>query len=414
MHLLGSTFCCEVPDEWREIKQPGYVVAAAPSSSLGFTPNVVLRESIVEGRPDALAAISQANLRSVAEVPGTVVVHVEAVERHGEEHRRIWMLTPVAPEEIHGNILCLLIVQDLVVTDGAIAELTLTLPLIEWTPGDHHQAILDTLRALPPAERNAPATTSTIPEVTLDEWATARDGAPREDLSVLTPPNLMLQAEPLVLSDATATTFFAHAEQRVFTPVTGQVRDELAAAGLVEQDGSPTGAGFWYIDHLLSGAGWNITVATPTPHVFRFWVTDATTIFTAPHPDEDGATLLAYCPSNDLFRILLGWVTATPAWPMDVHLELSGQQLQDKLERDTLTFTGSDDAAEFAKHPWTLLSLRNSADETFLNWIHTSSRGQAAAWFEPTLRNANDLITVRQHIDAPLWLQLMSTIAENQ
>ncbi|MDO5065946.1 MAG: hypothetical protein Q4D96_01535 [Propionibacteriaceae bacterium] len=413
MHLVGSTFHCEVPDGWQEVRELGCVIATAPTPLLGFTPNVVLRESVIKQRPDALAAISQATLSATAELPGALVLQVEAVERDGVEHRRIWMLTPVTPEELHGNILSLLSVQDLVVTDGVIAELTLTVPFIEWSPNNQHQKIIDSLQALPLGKRATPPTTATVPEVALDEWATARDGAPREDLSVVSSPGLILQAEPLVLSDEAAKVFFTHAGQRVFTPVTGQVKDELAAAGLVEQDGSPSGAGFWYIDHLLSGTGWTVTVAAPKPWKLRFWVTNSTTIFTAANPEQTGTSLLFYCPSNDLFRILLGWVGTAPAWPLDVQLELRPEQLQVKLERDQVTFTPDGDAAEFASQPWTLLSLASSREETLLNWIHTPKRGAATTWYESSLRNPDDLISVRQHDDAALWLQLTATIAEN-
>ena len=41
------------------------MIGTAPAALTGFTPNVVLRESQVEERPDTLAAISQANLRGV-------------------------------------------------------------------------------------------------------------------------------------------------------------------------------------------------------------------------------------------------------------------------------------------------------------------------------------------------------------
>lgn len=413
MQLVGSAFCCEVPDGWREVREPGCVIAVAPASSLGFTPNVVLRESVIEPRPDALAAISQANLRSTTDHPGTLVIQVEALHLHGVEHRRTWLLSPVTPEELHGNILCLLSIQDLTITDGVIAELTLTLPLVTWAPGDHHQMILDTLQALPPAEQQTPPTTATIPEVTLDEWATTRDGAPREDLTVVSPPELVLQGDPLVLSHDATHTFFTHAAQRIFTPVTGAVKDELTTAGLLEPDGSPSPAGYWYIDHLLSGTGWTITAATPRSREFRFWITDSTTLFTTPNPDQDDTTLLAYCPTNDLFRILLAWTNTTPAWPLDVQLELSPEQLQDKLERDQVTFTPSGDAAEFANQPWTLLSLTDSSSRTALNWIHTPTRGQATTWYEPTLRNTSDLLTIHRPSDGTFWLSLTKIITEN-
>lgn len=411
MQLLGSAFHFQVPDGWQEAREPGCVIAAAPVPLLGFTPNVVLRESVVQERPDALAAISQANLRSFSEVPGSLVLQVEALQRLGVEHRRIWMLTPATPEELHGNILCLLSIQELVISAGVIAELTLTLPFVEWAPGDQHQAILETLQLLPPAEQKAPPTTANMPEAVLDEWATARYGAAREDLSVVALPHLILQAEPLVLSDEAVTVFFTNAE-RGFTPVTGHVKDELFAADLVEQDGALSPAGFWYLDHVLSGKGWNVTAAAQEPREFRFWLTNATTIFTAPHPEQTGKKLLGYCPSNDLFRILLAWLGATPAWPMDVNLKLSLKQMQTKAEQNQVTFACSGDGEEFANQHWTVCSLTSSG-KTYLIWINTQSRGSAVAWADPSLLNFRNLISVHQQKDMPLWLHLISMIAEN-
>ena len=47
--------------------------------------------SQVDGRPDTLAAISQANLRGVRDgIPGTLVLQVDPLQQHGVEQRRIW------------------------------------------------------------------------------------------------------------------------------------------------------------------------------------------------------------------------------------------------------------------------------------------------------------------------------------
>ena len=198
------------------------------------------------------------------------MVRVEAVRCHGVEHRRIWTLSPVTNEEIHGNILCILGIQELAVVDGVVAELTVTLPLVEWSPGDQHEAVVDSLAAMPVAERTSPPMESNVPPVVLDEWTTAHDGAPREDLSVIKPPALVLQAEPIVLSDEASTVFLNGARTRVFPTVTGGVRKELADAELVDDDGNLSSVGFWYVDHVLSGEAWKIRVAGPKVTKFRF------------------------------------------------------------------------------------------------------------------------------------------------
>ena len=412
MHLLGSTFFCEVPDGWAEVREPGCVIATAPASVLGFTPNAVLRESRVEGRPDTLAAISQANLRAFGkEAPGTLVVRVEAVRCRGVEHRRIWTLSPVTNEEIHGNILCLLSIQELAVVDGVVAELTVTLPLVGWSPGDQHETIVESLAAMPVAERTAPPTESNIPPVVLDEWATTYDGAPREDLSVIKPPVLVLQAEPIVLSDEASTIFLNSARTRVFPPVTGEVRKELAAAELVDDDGNLSSAGFWYVDHVLSGEAWKIRVADPKVTEFRFWMTDSTTMFVVPHPELEGRKFLGYCPSNDLFRLLLAWVEAFPSWPFDMHLELSRAELQAKLEQNVTPGLHVGGVGEFVEQRWTYISLSDGFDEPVLNWVHTHTRGDAVSWVNPSLRNIRRLISIQQDHDDPFWLRLVGTIA---
>ena len=416
MELVGSTFSCEVPDDWQETRQPGCVIAAAPTGELGFTPNVVLRESRIEQRPDTLAAISQANLRGVAEAsPGTMVIQVESLTRHGVEHRRLWLLTPVLPEGTQGISLCLLTIQELVVLDQVVAELTLTMPFVEWRPGHPYQDILGSLQAIPPAERVSPPSSSDVPDVVLDAWATARDGAPREDLSVVEPPPLVLPVPPLVFSSHTAEAFVTTVSTRAFTPFTGRAREELMAADLIEADGTFNAAGFWYADHILSGQGWTITAAARFPRRFQFWVTDSSTVFIAPHPEQPSNRLLGYCHSNDLFRILLAWVKAIPAWQLDLGLELSRADLQAKIEKDVLPTGPTDgDAAEFLRQPWQYLSLTDDDDEPHLNWIHTPERGDALNWVQSSLLNFKRKISLRQDPAEPFWLRLTATIAEKE
>ena len=55
MLLTGSSFCCDLPDGWSVSGEAGCVIGTAPTPLMGFTPNVVLRESQVDGRPDTLA-----------------------------------------------------------------------------------------------------------------------------------------------------------------------------------------------------------------------------------------------------------------------------------------------------------------------------------------------------------------------
>ncbi|MDO5066961.1 MAG: hypothetical protein Q4D96_06755 [Propionibacteriaceae bacterium] len=416
MELTGSAFCCEVPDDWGVLRHSGCVIGTAPGGELGFTPNVVLRESRIDQRPESLAAISQANLRGIgAATSGTLVFQVEAITRGGVERRRLWMLTPVTPAGPQGFALCLLTIQELVVADGVVAELTLTMPFVEWHPDHPYQGILETLRVLPVKDRSAPESFSEVFEVTLDQWASARDGAPREDLSVVEPPPLVLAAEPFVFSSHTAEAFVTTARTRSFAPFTGGVRAELDAAGLVESNGTLSAAGFWYAEHILGGQGWTITAATRFPRRFQFWVTDSSSLFIAPHPDEPSKRLFGYCPSNDLFRILLAWVRATPAWPLDAQVQLSGPELQAKIEQDASPQgQHSGDVAEFLRQPWHCLSLTDDDDEAHLTWVHTPDRGDAMIWGAPSLRNLRRDLSVRLDPEEPFWFHLTATIAERR
>ena len=172
MLLTGSSFCCDLPDGWSVSGEAGCVIGTAPTPLMGFTPNVVLRESQVDGRPDTLAAISQANLRGVRDgIPGTLVLQVDPLQQHGVEQRRIIMLSLVHPEEVHGNTISVISVQHLAVAHGVVAELTLSLPLFDFHPGDANHQILETLRPLPDGKRSLPPTRSEVPEPTLDVWA---------------------------------------------------------------------------------------------------------------------------------------------------------------------------------------------------------------------------------------------------
>jgi hypothetical protein len=412
MRLLGSSFFCEVPEGWSDVREPGCAIATK-ETPLGFIANAVLRESRVEQRPDSLAAISQANLRAIREaLPGTLVIRVEAVQCDGVEHRRIWTLSPSTSEEFHGNILCILSIQELAVIDDVVAELTVTVPLSEWSPGDQYETIVASLAALPVAERTAPPLESSVPPPVLDDWATELDGAPREDLCVIKSPALVLQDEPIALSDQTITIFLNSARTRVFPPVTGEARQELSAADLVDEDGNLTGVGFWYVDHVLSGEGWKIQAAAdPKPAELSFWMTDSTTVFIAPHPEFKGQRLLSWCPSNDLFRLVLAWVELSPSWPFDMHIELSQRQLQEKLEEDTAIIPEEGRAGEFLRQKWTYMSLTNDDDEPVLNWIHTKTRGDAVNWIDPSMRNFHRLVSIQQDHDTPFWLQLVATLA---
>lgn len=409
MLVKGKTFCFEVPDGWESDDRTGQVIAVSGTASLGFMPNPVLRESRIDERRDALAAVSQARLRSSeGRLPGTLTLGVQALERHGVEHRRLWYLLPLTPDGLHGNVLSILGMQELVVAEGVVAELTVSVPLVEWNPGDLHHAMLDTLKLLPPEERTEPETRAEVPVPELDEWATARDGKPREELTGVEPPELVLQGAPLVLSDEAVDLFTTNAQNRVFAPVTGDIGDELAAAGLVDEAGNLTPDGFWYADHILSGEFRRISFAGPERDDVRFWFTDPSAVLAIPHPEQEGLRLLGYCPSNDLFRLFLSWAGITPSWPMEVNLELDEGAFRAKADRGVVPQGHDGDAGEFLTRDWRLTSL-SGLNGSILNWIHTDARGDAMVWDGSRLNNT---IIIEQNPSEPFWWTLIEAVVK--
>ncbi|RRD06549.1 hypothetical protein EII34_02655 [Arachnia propionica] len=390
------------------------MIGTAPAALTGFTPNVVLRESQVEERPDALAAISQANLRGLQNgIPGTLVLQIEALQQHGAEHRRVCMLSPARPEEVHGNTISVLSIQDLVVADGVVAELTLSVPLFDFRPWDENHNILETLRLLPPEERAKPPTTSDVPEPTLDVWASSRAGAPREDLSVVALPELVLPAEPLTVSSATAATIVKGASRGLFPKVKGEARDELAEAGLVDRKGNLVGDGFWYGSHFYQGLPWVLHTTAPANTDFRFWMTDSTTVFLSPHPGLSGKYLLGWTTTYDFFRVMLSWVGHRPSWPLEVNLSLAMRQVQVKVEDGIVPSTGSPDEAEFCAQRWSAWALDCLAVDRSVTWFHTASRGDALAFAAPPPAKRDQLILEQDPLD-PLWAVLIQGIVSAQ
>lgn len=414
MLLTGSRFCCDLPDGWSVSGEAGCVIGAAPTALTGFTPNVVLRESQVEERPDTLAAISQANLRGLRSgIPGTLVLQIEALQQHGAEHRRICLLSPAQPEAVHGNTISVFSIQDLVVADGVVAELTLSVPLFDFRPRDENHRILETLRLLPSEQRTTPPTRSEVAEPTLDVWASSRDGAPREDLSVVELPELVLPAEPLTVSSATAAAIVKGASRGLFPKVKGEARDELAEAGLVDRKGNLVGDGFWYGSHFYQGLPWVLHTTAPANTDFRFWMTDSTTVFLYPHPGLAGKFQLGWSTSYDFYRVMLSWIRHRPSWPMELNLPLSTRQVQAKVEQGLTVPTATADAKEFCAQRWSAWSLDCLVMDRSVTWFHTRSRGSALAFAAPPPAKRDQLILEQDPLD-PLWAVLIHGIGSAQ
>lgn len=160
MELTGCCFALDVPPAWRMETNDGVVIATSDESFAGFIPNVVLRESrLRRPEPTSLAAASQANLAVLStQIPGSFFFHVEALPDANAapgpaERRRLWAFSTLKIPEAHGNALCLVMIQDLLVVGDVIAEVTATVPLMAWHRGSVYESILDSLRPLPPRAR---------------------------------------------------------------------------------------------------------------------------------------------------------------------------------------------------------------------------------------------------------------------
>ena len=168
MELTGCCFALDVPPAWRMETNDGVVIATSDESVAGFTPNVVLRESrLRRPEPTSLAAASQANLAVLStQIPGSFFFHVEALPDANAapgpaERRRLWAFSTLKIPEAHGNALCLVMIQDLLVVGDVIAEVTATVPLMAWHRGSVYESILDSLRPLPSRDRRVPTPTRT-------------------------------------------------------------------------------------------------------------------------------------------------------------------------------------------------------------------------------------------------------------
>ena len=168
MELTGCCFALDVPPAWRMETNDGVVIATSDESFAGFTPNVVLRESrLTRPAPTSLAAASQANLAVLStQLPGSFFFHVEALPDANAapgpaERRRLWAFSTLKIPEAHGNALCLVMIQDLLVVGDVIAEATATVPLMAWHRGSVYESILDSLRPLPSRDRRVPTPTRT-------------------------------------------------------------------------------------------------------------------------------------------------------------------------------------------------------------------------------------------------------------
>ena len=413
MELTGCCFALDVPPAWRMETNDGLVIATSDESFAGFTPNVVLRESrLRRPEPTSLAAASQANLAVLStQIPGSFFFHVEALPDANAtpgpaERRRLWAFSTLKIPEAHGNALCLVMIQDLLVVGDVIAEVTATVPLMAWHRGSVYESILDSLRPLPPRARRVPHTDSDVFTVDLDDWASNRDGVPREKLDVQPDPVPALAGEIATLSEGAFKALddlalLGYSKKTSKFSATGR---ELRRAGLIDDPGTLTETGEWVAAHLREGNRITALADTSPPQLLTFWINDMTSLVVIPVIDDSSGQadyLLGNCLVDDISRFLLLWAGVRPSWPMEFEYSFPQPELIAKLLADTppRSATGSD-AIEFSRQPWTTISLNGpEEEEPAIAWVTTSQRG-AGILYE---KDAEDRVAIARNSTEPLW-----------
>lgn len=413
MELNGAAFSFEVPETWEVVPAEGMVVASAPPDYLGFRPTIVLRESRIDSPvPTTLASVSQLALRTIPqELPGAYVVNVEAIPDGNatpgpRERRRIWTLAPMKPPM--DELLGLVLIQDFMVAGNAIAELTLTLPVVAWQSNGSFEQILDSLRPL--EHGMLPQTTAQVPEAVLDQWATARDGVPREDVTVqgYLPPVLLSNTcnlSPGALTELRSLSSAGFFGRRVRNPLP---REELRDAGFIDDRGSPTELGETVLNMLNHGNHWILENAGPVEKarsVEGWGVEEAILIFIGPSTNEpnNGKGILGYCATDDLARILLMWSGTQPSWQMSFTLpEISLKEMMGRLIDHPFPGHLEGDAAEFSVERWQQFSFTDAAGEKGITWITTPSRGSALC----DRGSQRDGVKISSPNNQPLWAYL--------
>ena len=415
MELTGCCFALDVPPAWRMETNDGVVIATSDESFAGFTPNVVLRESrLTHPALTSLAAASQANLVVLStQIPGSFFFHVEALPDANAapgpaERRRLWAFSTLKIPEAHGNALCLVMIQDLLVVGDVIAEVTATVPLMAWHRGSVYESILDSLRPLPSRARRVPHTDSDVFTVDLDDWASNRDGVPREKLDVQPDPVPALAGEIAdlsedafkVLDDLTA---LGHSRRTSKFSSAGR---ELRRAGLIDDPGALTETGEWVAAHLRDGRHMAVAANSSPPQLLTLWIGDMTVLAISHLTDAATGSIthrIVHCLADDIPRLVFMWLELQPSWDMAFEITCSQAEFIAKLQTDGPPGTVPDgDAAEFMRQRWVTVSLIGPNDDTDapeVAWAMARPRGVALL----TKGTDADRVVVSRNPAEPFW-----------
>ena len=420
MIVNGACFSYEVPDDWLLVEHEVMVIAKAPEEVVGFTPNLVLRESRVPGPgPSTLADIAQCNLRGVSQqIRGAYVFRVEALPDAAAvpgpaERRRLWMFAPSWLED--GTPRALMMIQDLLVVDDAVAELTATVPFLGWHPQSMYETLLGTLHPLPRESRRRPGTVVDVPSADLDDWATQRDGVPREQLTCHGNLDMALDSATVVLDTQAFEAFEWTTRKRFGFSVdpAKAMSQPLIAAGLFDETGRATEVGSWHRQIMRRGNTWKVRIAQEQPLLFRVWTLGAESLLLT--TVQDGAEAAGeryqfrYCPTDALPRLLLMWCGIRPHWPMAFDACMPAEEVQAKCEQGAVpqSVEAVGDAREFCEQPWVVMALTDAQGNVGGTWASTPHRGTALLWMADETTGEMGLLSDGQK--PPFWELLVGT-----
>ena len=289
-----------------------------------------------------------------------------------------------------------------------IAEVTATVPLMAWHRGSVYESILDSLRPLPPNARRVPHTDSDVFTVDLDDWASNRDGVPREKLDVQPDPVPALAGEIAdlsedafkVLDDLTA---LGHSRRTSKFSAAGR---ELRSAGLIDDPGALTETGEWVAAHLRDGRHMAVAANSSPPQLLTLWIGDMTVLAISHLTDAATGNIthrIVHCLADDIPRLVFMWLELQPSWDMTFEITCSQAEFIAKLQTDAPPGTVPDgDAAEFTRQRWVAVSLigpDDDKDAPEVAWAMARPRGVALL----TEGTDADRVVVSRNPAEPFW-----------
>lgn len=414
MLLRGSSFGVELPEAWSEVDSAqGMAVAVGDHSDVGLTPTLVLRESrLSDPAPDALAALSQANIEAAAkEVPGYQLVHIEAIPDPDSpvgERRRSWAFLPVELDD--GLVMTVTALQELCLAGDCVAEVTVTLPPVEPDALTTVFDCLDSLSLLPVETRRQPATVSDPGAVRLDEWVTARDGKPRELLPLPPSPMDIPLTDAVVIDEDSFAHLQGYAKRGEFLRRLKKMKGAaLEEAGVIDSNADLTEFGERLVKFIQSGDAWTCDMVAAQRHAKFYAYGRGTTSLIAYSAESAGKYHLGFCPTNEISRCLLRWTGTTAAWPMTFDRSVSGHDFEELLGNQSESPGDEGDFAEFCRQPWAYAAVEDDLTHEGFSWVTTPTRGGAFLEFEAH-RGKVERATLVRSPEAPVW-QLISLSA---